>query len=49
MSWLGAIGYVLGARFGALGGMLGAVPGCGIADLLESKAKEADLQQWMEG
>ena len=22
---------------------------CGIADLLESKAKEADLQQWMEG
>ena len=49
MSWFGgAIGYVLGSRFGALGGILGAVLGRGIADLLKSKANEADVQRRME-
>ena len=49
MSWFGgAIGYVLGSRFGALGGILGAVLGSGIADLLKSKANEADVQRRME-
>ena len=48
MSWLGGtIGYVLGSRFGALGGIIGAVLGSGIADLIGSKAKEAESQRRM--
>ena len=49
MSWLGGtIGYVLGSRFGALGGIIGAVLGSGIADLLGSKAKEAEVWRQMK-
>ena len=49
MGWLGgAIGYALGSRFGALGGIIGAVLGSGIADLLGSKAKEAEVWRQMK-
>ena len=41
MGWFGgAIGYALGSRFGALGGIICAVLGSGIADLLGTKAKK---------
>ena len=49
MGWLGgAIGYALGSRFGALGGIIGAVLGSGSADLLGSKAKEAEIWRQMK-
>ena len=49
MSWIGsAIGYALGCRWGSLGGIICAVLGSGIEDLLGAKAKEVSAQRQME-